>query len=161
MTEDLLATYIHDHLAGASGALNLIEDLRDDHTGEPLGRFAAGLLSEIEEDRATLEQIANRVGGDYSKSKEAVAWVGSKLARVKLGRSLAGDFGVFQALETLGLGIQGKLALWRVLNFLSEGDIRLRGIDFNQLSARAERQHAQVEEKRLAAAQTIFQNVHH
>lgn len=67
MTEDLLATYMHDHLAGASGSLNLIEDLRDDHTGEPLGRFAAGLLSEIEEDRATLEQLANRVGGSVAR----------------------------------------------------------------------------------------------
>jgi hypothetical protein len=102
MNSDPLATYLHDHLAGASGAIDLIEDLRDDHEGEPLSYFATTLLSEIQEDRTTLEELAHRLGGDYNKSKQIVAWVGSKLARVKLGRSLAADLGPFLALETLG-----------------------------------------------------------
>lgn len=157
MSDDALATYIHDHLAGAAGALDVLEDLRDDHAGEPLGDFAAELLSEIEQDRDVLQRLADNLGGGYSKPKEAVAWVGAKLARVKLGRTLAGELGVFLALETLALGIVGKLSLWRALATVSDADLRLRGIDFERLSARAEQQHARVEERRLAAARSALQ----
>lgn len=157
MSEDLLSTYVHDHLAGASGALDLLKDMRDDHEGEPMGRFAAELLEQIQADRETLAELGDRLGEGYSKSKEAVAWIGAKLSRVKLGRSLSGDFGVFQALETLGLGIQGKLALWRALAAIAESDIRLRGMDFDRLSTRAIAQHTLVEEERIALARSIFE----
>lgn len=156
MSEDRLATYVHDHLAGASGALDVLRDLGDNHRGEAFGDFAAQLLAEIEEDRETLQKIANALGGGYSRPKEAVAWAGAKLARFKLGRDLAGDFGVFQALEALGLGILGKVALWRALAVASESDLRLRGVDFERLATRAEVQHAQVEERRLAAARAVL-----
>ena len=48
---DPLATYLHDHLAGSVHAVSLLEFIRDQHEREPLGRFASGLLAEIEADR--------------------------------------------------------------------------------------------------------------
>jgi hypothetical protein len=51
---DPLATYLHDHLAGAVVAINLLEALRDQHDGELLGQFAAEQLVEVEADRAVL-----------------------------------------------------------------------------------------------------------
>jgi hypothetical protein len=59
-------------------------------------------------------------------------------------------------LETLGLGILGKAALWRTLALLAENDARLTDLDFQELIARAEAQHAQVEEGRLLVARTAF-----
>ena len=59
-------------------------------------------------------------------------------------------------LEMLTLGILGKLALWRVLIVVGEFDARVRGEDYNQLAARAESQHARVEERRLQAARKAF-----
>jgi hypothetical protein len=152
MGHDPLTTYVHDHLAGARAAVNLLEVLRDQHTGQPLGRFAAGLLVEVEADREVLRGLAERVGAGASGLKEAAAWLGEKVSRVKLRRRSAGDLGIFEALEALGLGILGKLALWRALAVVAEGDGRLRGTDFHHLAARAQAQHTQVEQRRLEAA---------
>lgn len=41
---DPLATYLEDHIAGASYAIDLLGAIRDQHAGEPLGEFAAGML---------------------------------------------------------------------------------------------------------------------
>jgi hypothetical protein len=153
---DSLATYVRDHLAGAVLAINLLEALRDQHASEPLGQFAAGLLSEVEADRAVLQGLAERVGAGSSRLKEAAAWLGEKVSRVKLRRRAAGGLGTFEALEALALGILGKLALWRALGVMAVGDVRLAGIDFDHLAARAHAQHAQVEARRLDAARTAL-----
>ena len=149
---DPLATYVHDHLAGAVVAIDLLEALRDQHSDEPLGQFAAGLLVEVEADRAVLQGLAERVSMGSSRLKEAAAWLGEKVSRLKLGRRAASGLGTFEALEALALGILGKLALWRALAMIATGDARLGGMDFDHLTARAQAQHAQVEERRLEAA---------
>jgi hypothetical protein len=64
---------------------------------------------------------------------------------------------VFQALEVLALGIQGKMALWRVLKNIVWIDSRLQGTDFERLIARAEEQFSKVEEQRLRVARSVFQ----
>ena len=152
MGHDPLTTYFHDHLAGARAAITLLAVLRDQHAGHPLGQFAAGLLVEVEADREVLWGLAERVGAGASGLKEAAAWLGEKVSRVKLRRRSAGALGTFEALEALGLGILGKRALWRALAVVAEGDGRFRGMDFQHLAARAQAQHTQVEERRLEAA---------
>ena len=151
---DPLATYLHDHLAGAVVAINLLEALRDQHAGEQLGQFAAELLVEVEADRAVLRGLAEQVGAGSSALKEATAWLSEQLSRLKLWRRTAGRLGTFESLEALALGILGKLALWRALEEVAATDARLRGVDFAHLAARAQAQHARVEERRLDAART-------
>lgn len=150
---DSLATYLHDHLAGSNFAVDLLEFLRDQHTGEPLTGSAAALLVEIEADRKALQGLIDRVGEGYPVLKEAAAWVSEKMSRLNLG---PGAFGTFEALEALSLGIMGKLALWRALATIAETEARVQGVDFEQLTARAQAQHAQVEELRLQAARAAF-----
>jgi hypothetical protein len=149
---DALGTYLQDHLAGAAVAVQLLETLRDDHPNEPLGRFAGELLVEIEADRAVLRALAERIGAATSPLKDATAWLTEKLARLKLGRSVAGALGTYEALETLALGILGKLALWEALAVVLPTQPRLHGIDLDRLIARAKQQHAHVEAQRLSAA---------
>jgi hypothetical protein len=156
MSDEPLITYLRDHLAGAAAAVDLLELLRDQHAGEPLGAFAAQLLADAEADRATLAALAERVDGESGVLKEATAWIGAKVARLKLGRHAAGSLGTLEALETLALGILGKQALWRALVLVAPTDPRLAGVDFGGLASRAERQHDRVEERRLEAARTTF-----
>lgn len=153
---DSFQTYLHDHLAGAVVAIELLEVLRDQHAGEPLGQFAGDLLVEVEADRTVLRRLAERVGAESNPVKEATAWVGEKVTRLKLGRQAAGEFGTFEALEALALGILGKLALWRALKGVADQDDRLRELDLDRLAARAEAQHARVEERRLEAARRVL-----
>jgi hypothetical protein len=153
---DPLATYLHDHLAGSVHAIDLLESMRNQHAGEPLGHFAPGLLVEIEADRDVLRELAERLGVGSSGLKELAAWVGEKVSRIKLGSHDAGGFGTFEALELLELGIHGKRALWCALAVVAETDARLQSTDYACLAARAETQEASVEEQRLAVARTAF-----
>jgi hypothetical protein len=153
---DPLGTYLHDHLAGAAYAIELVEFMRDIHNENDLGGFAAGLLAEIKEDRDTLRQIAARVGASGSTMKEMASWLGEKLSRIKLGHGAGNGLATFEALEFLAIGIHGKLALWRVLAVAAPSDARLAGIDFERLAARAQKQHDKVDKYRLRAARTAL-----
>ena len=152
---DHLSTYLHDHLAGARFAIELLESLQDAAHGEDFRVFAVSLLAEIQKDREVLEALADRVGEGHVDVKEVVAWLGEKASQLKLRGDVAG-FGTFEALETLGLGILGKFALWRVLPLIASFDSRLLGPDFEGLAARALEQHKNVEKQRLLIAQTAF-----
>jgi hypothetical protein len=154
--KDSLGTYIHDHLAGASYAIDLVKAMQDHYAGQPLGDFSAEMYREITTDRDTLREIATRVGSSSSSPKEGVAWLAEKISRIKLQHSDADGLGTFEALEFLELGIHGKLALWRALAEIAPGDSRLAGFDFDSLMSRAENQRIRVEEYRLAAAHTAF-----
>jgi hypothetical protein len=153
---DPLATYIHDHLAGAAGAIDMLTRLRDDHDGDRLSRFAGGLLADIEDDRAVLRDLADRTGGRQNLAKESGAWLAAKASKLKIGRSAAGDFGSMQALEVLGLGIQGKISLWQTLEKVAPTDRRLTGYDFRKLGRRAENQFREVEKWRMSLVGSVF-----
>ena len=51
---DALEAYLHDHLAGAGTAIDLLETISKERAGEPLGQFAGELLVEVKTDRDTL-----------------------------------------------------------------------------------------------------------
>jgi hypothetical protein len=155
---DYLATYLHDHLAGSNFAVELLKTLQDQHADEPLGQFASALRIEIEQDRQMLQQIIDQVGVRTPPLKEAVAWVGEKVSRFKLRHATSLEFGTFEMLELLALGIQGKLALWQTLSSMASDDLRLRGANFQALISRAQAQHSEVEERRLQAAGSAFRD---
>jgi len=147
-----LEIYLEDHLAGAASAVDLLKEMRDEYDGESLGRFVAELLEEVEADRKTLEQFAQRVASGSHPFKEAAAKVAEKAARFKLSRRMAGPLGRLESLEFLALGIWGKRALWRALSSVASEDTRLQPLDLGALIARAESQHERVEQRRLEAA---------
>ncbi len=154
---DPLATYLHDHMAGSSFAIDLLESIRDQNSREPLGDFAAILLIEVKEDKQVLQGIIDRVGKSPADVKEAAAWLGEKLSQWKLRRGAAGGLGTFEALEALALGILGKRALWRALAIIASAHARLREMNFDELIARAQDQHDRVEERRVELARTALQ----
>ena len=156
MTNDALPTYLQDHLAGALHAIELLKSMRDHFVGEPLGTFASQILAEVEADRDVLARLTESVGGTAGGVKDWAAWLTEKVSRLKLKHGSADGLGTFEALEFLVLGIHGKRALWRVLAVVASFDLRLQGIDFGELIARAESQHERVEEQRLACAQSVF-----
>lgn len=149
---DPLATYLEDHLAGASYAIDLLEAIRDQYEGESLGRFAGEMLIDVKADRAVLKEIAQSIGAGSGGLKSLSAWAAEKLSRLKLNPHDADGLGAFEALEFLALGTLGKLSLWRALKAVRVEDPRLHNIDFDRLAARAEAQHAQVETRRLEVA---------
>jgi hypothetical protein len=154
MEEKGLATYLEDHLAGATAAIDLLKNLEEDHAGQPLGRTLGEIRDDIAADRSTLAAFGERAGHGEHSVKEATARLGEKLSRWKLERGLAGPLGTFEALEFLALGIWGKRALWRALLSIVGMDARLgsTGADLERLIRRAEEQHDRIEALRLQLA---------
>jgi hypothetical protein len=156
MTNDALPTYLQDHLAGALHAIEILKAMRSHFSGEPLGQFADQMLAEVQADREVLARLTERAGGTAGGVKEWAAWLSEKVSRLKLKHGSADGLGTFEALEFLVIGIHGKWALWRALAEVAALDERLQGVDFGELTARAQNQHQKVEERRLACAQSVF-----
>ena len=149
---DPLATYMHDHLAGARAAIDLLEAMRKQQQGQPLGEVVTALQTEIQADFDTLRQLAEKAGGGSNVLKELTGWLGEKATRWKLGQSSADRFGTFEALEFLALGIRGKMSMWLALDVAAPREPRLAGFDFRRLADRAESQYKTVEQQRLSLA---------
>jgi hypothetical protein len=154
---DPLSTYLHDHLGGAKAAIDLLEAMRDGHKDQPLKDFAASLLIDVKADRDTLQRLAEKIGSGSNALKEFGGWFAEKLTRLKLGQGSGGDFGTFEALEFLALGVRGKMGMWQALGVAAVGDKRLSGCDFKELAARAGSQYERVEQKRIQAAKTALE----
>ena len=151
-----LAIYLHDHLAGASYAVDLLDALRDHYKNKPLGQFAALLYEELTADQDVLHRIAEQIGPASDPLKDGAAWLSEKISRVKLSHSDPSGLGTFEAIEFLALGIHGKLLLWRALADISLRQPQLTGIDFELLAARAQAQEQSVERYRLEAGCTAL-----
>jgi hypothetical protein len=89
----------------------VLQNIRSQYGEQPLGEFAHNILNEVEADRDTLKELAQRLGSGSSTVKETAAWVAEKFSRLKLSHDPAKGIGTFEALEFLVLGIHGKLLL--------------------------------------------------
>ena len=161
MAPSPLTTYLNDHLAGSTGAIELMEHAIVRDEGDPLARFLSDLLPEIRADQDVLREILLRVGGEPSTAKKAVAWLGEQLSRVKRdapgtsdGREAA--LGRLTEFEIVALGILGKRGLWTALRQIAGADARLTGVDFPRLIQRAEHQFTLVEHQRLLLAESAL-----
>ncbi len=116
------------------------------------------LQAEIEEDQEVLKRLLRGIGAKESKVRKAAAWLGEKMGEVKLQVDDTGDgqLRLLEALETLGLGIQGKLGLWRALGASSLAATELGQLDFGGLERRALNQFERVEAQRLRVARAAF-----
>lgn len=158
MPRDPLLTYLRDHLAGAVGALELLEFLRSNAGDAEIRTAATTFHVEVGADRAVLENLAQQLGGGSSAVKDASAWVAEKLSRLKLG-AVGGPVSglpLFEAVETLTLGIAGKVALWDTLIAVARDDATMPRLDYYALRERAQQQHNRMELHRLRLATLVF-----
>jgi len=148
-----LATYLNDHLAGATGGLALARRAASENQGTELGAFLSELSDEIAADRETLKQIMGALGVGPDHMKIVAARTFELVGRLKPNAQLRGysPLSPLVELEVLKLGIQGKLAMWRALGEVS-GTPPLDAERLDDLAARAERQVADVEARRLEVA---------
>jgi len=151
---DLLGIYLNDHLAGATGGLELARRVAGSHRDSALQRLAA----EVAQDRAALQDIMGALSIPVRSYKVYAAWIGEKAARLKLnGHLLArSPLSGLEELEMLRLGVEGKAAGWRTLRVLAETDKRLDPARLDELIARARRQADLLEELRVRAADQVI-----
>jgi hypothetical protein len=110
-----LAIYLHDHLAGTTCGLDLVDRIRNHFVREDVGRFAARFREDIAADKAELHRLASLFGSTSDVIKDSVAWLSEKVSRIKISDDDGTGLGLFEALEFLALGVHGKTALWCAL----------------------------------------------
>ncbi len=157
--QSTLSTYLNDHLAGSKAGIQMVEKMRADNAGSPLGEFMDRLATDIESDRDTLEGLMIRLGLEPSALKQAAGWTLERLSRVRVAKTVTGSAATsrLMQLEALSLGIEGKRLLWKTLQRVTEPGSGVAGsasvgVDFDTLIARAESQREQIEPFRLEAA---------
>lgn len=153
-----LSIYLNDHLAGAVAGVELAKRAANNNKGNEFGAFLEHLSDEIERDRAALVRLMNELAIPQNVLKDAAAWLGEKVGRLKLNGQLVGYSPLSRLVELdgLALGITGKLALWRSLQEAELPEVEATGIDLGELEQRARDQRDELEDFRLRAAEAAF-----
>ena len=92
------------------------------------------------------------LGIETSTVKQAAGWMLERLSRLRFDERVTHSAAVtrLMQLETLSLGIEGKVMLWKALQQV--GETAFEGVDFAGLVSRAEAQRKDMEQFRLEAA---------
>ena len=157
MANEHLATYLNDHLAGSVVAVELMENLEAAYAETPIANFVNGIRMEVEADQRELQQLMNRLEISESRTRQ-VSWLTEKLTELKLrlDDSARGNLRLFESLEALSLGIEGKKSLWLALAVAAEISPQLRLVDYERLIQRAKDQRSRVELKRIEIAKVAL-----
>lgn len=146
-----LDTYLNDHHAGATAGVNLARMAAEEHQHHEHGAFLGEIASEIKADHDVLERLMDDLGTKQSATKTAAAEIGSKMMAPKF----TGDddeLNAFTVLETLSIGVEGKVCMWKALKQIEDAYPTLAAAGIDDLLARAVDQRERIEAQRLAIA---------
>jgi hypothetical protein len=155
-TSSPLQIYLNDHLAGASGGVELLRRAARVHRENGMGPELSELAREVSEDRATLVQIMKDLGVPIRRHRVALGWLGEKVGRLKLNGRLISRSPVSDVLEIelMLLGVEGKASCWRTLRVVADG--KLDSTRLNDLIQRAAQQAERLEKLRTSTAADVF-----
>jgi len=150
MADEPLHVYLNDHLAGATAGTDLVKQAAEQHEGTEIGDFFAELSGDIGADYNTLTVLIDRLGVDVSEGKGALAAVGIKVTEPKFSGESVGsaDFGAFITLETLSMGVEGKVCMWKALKAIQNEVPELADTALDTLIERGQSQRERIESKR-------------
>jgi hypothetical protein len=156
--DDDITRYLNDHLAGSSGASLLIKRLADSHDEPEAREFFLSLQEKVEADRFLLEDLLVRIGKVPSGFLKMAGGIASRFVGIKLmwEQIEPGKLGLFEALEMLALGVQGKRLLWVALMEIADSFPEWDAIDFVELELQAIQQRDDIEFWRIQAALNIL-----
>jgi len=146
-----LDTYLNDHHAGATAGVNLAQMAAEEHRASEVGAFLGEIASEIKTDHDKLEQLMKELATEKSATKTAAAEIGSKVMKPKFTGD-DDDLNAFTVLETLSIGVEGKVCMWKALKQVEDAYPTLAAFGIDELLSRAEDQRGRIEEMRLQIA---------
>jgi hypothetical protein len=154
MADEYIATYLNDHLSGSVVALELLDDLIATHSEADLIAFFRQLRIDITADRNELQRLMKHLDIGEGRVRRVSAWMAGKITELKLrvDDPNGGPLRLFESLEALSLGIEGKRSLWIALVAAAEKTPSLRILDYERLKQRAQEQRNRVEMLRIETA---------
>ena len=152
-----LATYLKDHDAGSEAALQILDHLEKRHGGA-VAEMARTLRPQFEGERAQVRRILLSLGDSFSAPRRIFGWLSEKALQLKLKADDPDDgpLRVLETVEMLGLGVHGKLGMWRVLDANKSCSLVLQTVPFAKLITQAEGQELLIETVRLEAAKEVI-----
>jgi hypothetical protein len=155
---DALGIYLNEHLAGSVTGVELAERLREGNEGTPFGGVLNQMVLEIKEDRATLENLMDRLGIERSAGKQPAGRGLDRIAKLRSSRAVGrkAELSRLVDIEALQLRVEDKFAMWRALQEIADLDQRLGNTDFAGLEERAHQQRDTLESYRLQSTVLAF-----
>jgi hypothetical protein len=155
---DLLGIYCNDHLAAATGGIELVSRMLGRWRGDRYEAQLASLLDELREERSGLRATMAALGLPVRQYKQIASWVGEKLARAKLNgyllsRSPLSDLVEFEFIST---AVLAKRAGFETLLEIAAVDDRLDAELLGRLIRQADKQHDWLADARREVAANIF-----
>ena len=152
-----IGTYMSDHLAGSTAAIELLQHLKSVNKDPDRGKFLIRLCLDIETNQKSLEEIMSQLHVSGSTSKRVVSWFCEKTARLKFWLDQSPESNLFwlETFEAISIGIEGQLALWNAL-IVSPIGSEIGPSKIEELKRRAVSQHASIEKFRLSEAKVAL-----
>lgn len=146
----LLSIYLNDHLAGATGGVELAaRAVRSSRGRNPdISTRVKALSEEIRADRHSLQEIMASLGVRTARYKVFGAWVAEKVGRLKLNAAVfrRSPLSALIELEALNVGVQGKRSGWRTLLAAAAHEPDLDARHLRDLVDRAQQQLTELED---------------
>ena len=155
---DLLGIYCNDHLAAATGGIELVSRMLGQHRGTAHEPRLEELLDELREERGVLASSMAALGLPIRQYKQVASWIGEKLSRGKLNghllsRSPLSDLVEFEFIAT---AVLAKRAGFESLRALADVDPRLDAAALDRMIAQADKQHGWLADVRREVAGGVF-----
>ena len=152
MAYSALETYLNDHFAGATAGVNLAKMAAEEHKGDEHGAFFGEISSEISADYEKLQGLMESLGVEESATKGALAEIGSKMMAPKFTAGSDDELNAFVTIETLSIGVEGKVCMWKALKTVESEYPAFKEYDIDELLARATSQREKIEAQRQKMA---------
>ncbi|WP_324273109.1 hypothetical protein [Blastococcus brunescens] len=155
---DLLGIYCNDHLAAATGGIELVSRMIGVHRGTAYEPRLEQLLDELREERAGIRSSMAALGLPVTQYKQLASWLGEKASRLKLNghllsRSPLSDLVEFEFIST---AVLAKRAGFETLRELAAVDGRLDAELLERLIAQADKQHEWLADTRREVAARVL-----
>ena len=155
---DLLGIYCNDHLASATGGIELVGRMLSTHKGDRFEEPLEQLLGELREEKSAYLGIMAALDIPVRQYKQLGVWVAEKISRGKLNgrllsRSPLSDLVEF---EFLASGVRAKRSGFETLRIVAEVDPRLPAGELDRLIDQAHRQYVWLTAARREVAAEVF-----
>ena len=155
---DLLGIYCNDHLAAATGGIELVGRMLSTHKGDRWEQPLEQLLTELREEKAAYLRIFEALGFPVRQYKQLGVWLAEKVTRGKLNGRLLSRSPLSDLLEFefLASGVRGKRSGFETLRIAAEVEPRLPKAELDRLIDQAHRQYLWLTDARREIAAEVF-----
>ena len=155
---ELLRIYLQDHLASATGAVELAKRAYGANRGSEFGPGLAAVCELLVEDRDALLDVMRRLGVGPDRLKVGAAWVAEKAGRLKLNGRWREYSPLSRVVELEGLAmlLLGQRGMWESLAHALADDPRIEAFDAAGRVAGIDEALTRLAELRRRAAEAAF-----